>query len=198
MRVALTGGIATGKSYVLARLRERGIPVIDADRIVHEALGPSTATTEHILREFGTAMLNTDGSVDRARLGEKVFADAEARLRLEAIVHPLVYETILNWFEADRAPIGVASIPLLYETHREGDFDAVVVTVCKADQQVQRMIGRGMSEVEARRRMAAQMPAAEKAARADYVIWTGGTTDETDVQVEELLIELGRRLSTVG
>jgi dephospho-CoA kinase len=108
MRVALTGGIATGKSYVLARLRERGIPVIDADRIVHEALGPSTATTEHILREFGTAMLNTDGSVDRARLGEKVFADAEARLRLEAIVHPLVYETILNWFEADRAPIGVA------------------------------------------------------------------------------------------
>jgi dephospho-CoA kinase len=198
MRVALTGGIATGKSYVLARLRERGIPVIDADRIVHEALGPSTATTEHILREFGTAMLNTDGSVDRARLGEKVFADAEARLRLEAIVHPLVYETILNWFEADRAPIGVASIPLLYETHREGDFDAVVVTACKADQQVQRMIGRGMSDVEARRRMAAQMPAAEKAARADYVIWTGGTTDETDVQVEELLIELGRRLSTVG
>ena len=198
MRVALTGGIATGKSYVLARLRERGIPVIDADRIVHEALGPSTATTEHILREFGTAMLNTDGSVDRAKLGEKVFADAEARLRLEAIVHPFVYETILNWFEAGKAPIGVASIPLLYETHREGDFDAVVVTACKADQQLERMIERGMSEVEARRRMAAQMPAAEKAARADHVIWTGGTTHETDVQVEELLIELGRRLSTVG
>jgi dephospho-CoA kinase len=198
MRVALTGGIATGKSYVLAQLRERGIPVIDADHIVHEALGPNTPTTEQILREFGAAVLKADGSVDRAKLGEKVFAAAEARLRLEAIVHPFVYETILNWFEAGKAPIGVASIPLLYETHREGDFDAVVVTACKADQQLERMTERGMSEVEARRRMAAQMPAAEKAARADYVIWTGGTTHETDVQVEELLIKLGRRLSTVG
>jgi dephospho-CoA kinase len=198
MRVALTGGIATGKSYVLARLREHGIPVIDADQIVHEALGPSTPTTEQIAREFGAVMLNADGSVDRAKLGEKVFADAEARLRLEAIVHPFVYETILNWFEAGKAPIGVASIPLLYETHREGDFDAVVVTACKADQQLERMIERGMSEMQARCRMAAQMPAAEKAARADYVIWTGGTTHETDAQVEELLIKLERRLSTVG
>jgi dephospho-CoA kinase len=198
MRVALTGGIATGKSYVLAQLRERAIPVIDADAIVHEALGPNTPTTQNVVREFGTAVLKADGSVDRAVLGEKVFADAQARLRLEAIVHPLVYETIRNWFEAGQPPIGVASIPLLYETHREGDFDAVVVTACNADQQLQRMMERGMSEVEARRRMAAQIPAAEKAARGDYVIWTGGTTHETDAQVEVLLVKLGRRLSTVG
>ena len=192
-KVALTGGIATGKSYVLAQLRERGIPTIDADDIVHAAFEPGTATTQAIVLEFGHAVLQSDGRVDRAVSRGKVFADADARLRLEAIVHPLVYEEIRKWLDTVDRPTGVASIPLLYETHRESDFDVVVVTACKPDQQLERIMERGLSEEEARRRMAAQIPTEDKALRADYVIWTSGTTLETDAQVDELLIKLARR-----
>ena len=192
-KVALTGGIATGKSHVLRQLRERGIPAIDADDIVHQALRPATPTTHAIASEFGSAVLDPAGGVDRALLGKRVFADAVARERLEAIVHPLVYETIRRWFAAADRPIGVASIPLLYETRRERDFDAVVVTACKPEQQLQRIIERdGLSEEEAKRRVAAQLPTDDKARRADYVIWTSGTMLETDAQIDELLIKLGR------
>jgi dephospho-CoA kinase len=191
IKVALTGGIATGKSYVLARLRDRGVPTIDADEIVHEALGPGTITTNTIALQLGTAPLKPDGSIDRALLGEKVFADADARRRLEAIVHPHVYETIRSWFARDDRPLGVASIPLLYETHHEADFDAVVVTSCRAEQQLQRVMERdGLTEDEARRRIAAQIPTEEKVRRADFVVTTSGTTLETDRQVDELLVKL--------
>jgi dephospho-CoA kinase len=193
LKVALTGGIATGKSYVLLKLRERGIPTIDADDIVHAAFEPNTPTTKNVVLEFGHAALQSDGSVDRAVLASKVFADAEARLRLEAIVHPVVYEEMRKWFDSVDGWVAVASIPLLFETNRESDFDAVVVTACTADQQLQRIIERGLSEEEGRRRMAAQIPTEEKARRADYVIWTSGTMRETDAQVDELLIKLARR-----
>ena len=191
MRVALTGGIATGKSYVLARLRERGMPTIDADDLVHEALGAGTPTTSAIGEQFGSEFLKADGGVDRARLGSRVFGDPESRARLEGIIHPVVYEAIRKWFEALDGPMGVASIPLLYETHREGEFDCVVVTVCPPDVQLQRILERDrISEEEARQRIAAQLPAGEKARWADFVIRTGGTTQATDRQVDELLAAL--------
>ena len=193
IKVALTGGIATGKSHVLRHLRDRGIPALDADDLVHDGMRPETSITQAIALEFGTGVLNSDGSVDRALLGAKVFADPDARLRLEAIVHPSVYETICKWFEAANGTIGVVSIPLLYETHHETDFDVVVVTVCKPEQQLQRIMERGLSEEEARLRMAAQIPTEDKALRADYVISTSGSTSETDAQVDDLLIELAKR-----
>jgi dephospho-CoA kinase len=193
LKVALTGGIATGKSYVLARLKERGIATIDADDIVHEALGPGTPTTKAIATEFGSVFLKPDGSIHRTLLAVKVFRDPETRHQIEAIVHPLVYETIRRWFETLDRPMGVASIPLLYETHREKDFDFVVVTVCPPEVQVQRILERDrMTEEEAHQRIAAQIPAEEKAARADFVILTGGTTLATDRQVDELIIALDK------
>jgi dephospho-CoA kinase len=195
LKVALTGGIATGKTYVLAQLRERGVPTIDADHIVHRAFVPGTAVTRAVVLEFGHGILKPDGGVDRSVLAAKVFADAEARLRLEAIVHPMVYEEIERWFDTVNRPVAVASIPLLYETHRESDFDAVVVTACKADQQLHRLMERGLSEEEARRRMAVQIPTEEKAMRADFVVWTSGTKQETDAQVDELIARLSRGLT---
>jgi dephospho-CoA kinase len=194
LKIALTGGIATGKSYVLAELLDRGVPAIDSDDLVHELFEPNTPTTQAIALEFGRAILLASGRVDRAALGAKVFADPAARLRLEAIVHPVVYEKLQAWFASVERPMAVASIPLLYETHREADYDAVVVTACKADQQFDRLIARGLSEAQARLRMAAQIPTEEKALRADYVIWTSGTMQETSAQVDELLIKLARRL----
>ena len=187
LKVALTGGIATGKSYVLARLRDRGIPTIDADDIVHEALGPNTPTTRAIAMQFGNAFLRADGSVNRAALADCVFASPDMRLRLEAIVHPVVYSSIHTWFDSLEGA-GVASIPLLYETGRERDFDLGVVTVCRPEVQMSRLIQRGLTEHQARQRLDAQMPAAEKASRGDFVIETGGTMGETNRQVEELIL----------
>jgi dephospho-CoA kinase len=178
---------------VLARLKERDVPVIDADDIVHELLGPGTAATDAIASGFGREFLRPDGSIDRALLGAKVFGDPGTRRQLEAILHPIVYKSIRTWFDTLDASIGVASIPLLYETGREGHFDFVVVTTCPPDVQLQRVLERaGMSEDEARQRIAAQMPLQEKAARANFVILTGGTKQATDRQVDELLMTLQR------
>lgn len=191
LKVALTGGIATGKSYVLARLRDRGIPAIDADEVVHEALGAGTPTTKAIALQFGSALLKPDGGIDRALLAARVFSNPETRRQIEAIVHPVVYQAIRTWFDTLDRPMAVASIPLLYETQRENDFDVVVVTVCPPDVQLRRVIDRDrMPEADARQRIAAQMPAEEKAARGDFVIRTGGTMPETDSQIDELLVAL--------
>jgi len=190
LKVALTGGIATGKSYVLEQLRDRGVPAIDADDIVHESFEPGNPVTQAIALEFGPYALLPDGRVNRAALASIVFADAAARLRLEAIVHPVVYNEIRDWFATLDRPFAVASIPLLYETFRDADFDAVVVTACRADQQLERLVARGLSEKDARLRMAAQISTEEKAMRADYVIWTSGTTQETNAQVDDLLVKL--------
>jgi dephospho-CoA kinase len=198
LKVALTGGIATGKSYVLARLKDRNIPTIDADDIVHEALGPGTPTTKAIVAKFGSAVLKADGSIQRARLGEQVFRDPEARQQIEAIVHPVVWETIGKWFDSLNQRMGVASIPLLYETKHEGDFDYVVVTLCPRELQLQRILDRNLISAEqALQRIAAQMPAQEKANRANFVIQTGGTMAATDRQVAELLSTL-QRVRRVG
>ena len=191
LKVALTGGIATGKSYVLARLKERGVATIDADDIVHEALGPGTQTTKAIATQFGSVFLKPDGSIHRSLLAVKVFRDPEIRQQIEAIIHPVVWEAIEKWYATLDRPMGVASIPLLYETNRQGDFDFVVVTLCPPEAQLQRILERDrISEEEALQRIAAQMPADEKARRANFVILTGGTMIATDRQVDELLIAL--------
>ena len=193
LRVALTGGIATGKSHVLVRLKDRGVPTIDADDVVHEALGPDTPTTRAIATQFGSAFLKPDGRVDRRVLAAKVFVEPEARHQLETIVHPLVYDAIRAWFDTLGQPMGVASIPLLYETGHENDFDFVAVTLCPPEVQLQRLIERDrVSEQEAHQRIAAQMPAEEKAARGNFVIRTEGTKTETNRQVDELVVALKR------
>jgi dephospho-CoA kinase len=194
-KVALTGGIATGKSYVLERLKERGVPVIDADDLVHEALGAGTPATNAIASRFGSGLLKPDGSMNRKLLGVEVFRDAEVRHQVERILHPIVYDAIQRWFGSIDRPFGVASIPLLYETGREGDFDFVAVTVAPADIQLQRLRERdGVSEAGARQRIAAQLPAEEKATRGDFVIRTGNSMRDTDRQVEDL-IETLRKIS---
>jgi dephospho-CoA kinase len=191
LKVALTGGIATGKSYVLARLKDRGIATIDADDIVHEALGPGTAVTRAVAERFGSVFLKPDGSVHRTLLGVKVFRDPEARREIEALIHPVVWDAIASWYRALDQPVGVASVPLLYETGHERDFDFVVATVCPPEVQLQRILDRDrIAPKEAIERIAAQMPADQKASRADFVILTGGAKIATDRQVEELIAAL--------
>jgi dephospho-CoA kinase len=190
LKIALTGGIATGKSYVLDRFRRLGVPCLDADALAHGVMAPGTEATQAIAARFGPEVLAEDGTVDRTALGAIVFAEPAARRELEALVHPAVYRSIavgLRAFElVEQAPLAIVAIPLLYETDRQADFDKVIATVCLPALQVERLSQRGIGEADARRRLAAQLPADEKAARADYVIRTDGTFEDTDVQVDQI------------
>ena len=184
LRVALTGGIATGKSYVRLRMDALGIPTLDADQLAREAVAPGTSALGAIIEEFGKQVLSADGTLDRPRLGALVFADPDARRALERIVHPQVYAAIDAWFECRTERLAVADIPLLFETGHDDAFDVVVVTYCPPDVQIARIVARdGLSEAAARDRVAAQWPVAEKVRRADYVIRTDGTFAETDGRV---------------
>ena len=190
LKVALTGGIATGKSYVLEQFRRRGVPCLDADVLAHGVTAAGTEATAAIAARFGAGILASDGSVDRAKLGPIVFADASARHELEAIVHPAVYRAIaagLRAFELIGSdPLVVVDVPLLYETGAEKDFERVVVTTCSLQTQLARLRERGMSEDAARQRLAAQWPTEQKASRADFVVNTDGTFEETNQQVDAI------------
>ena len=194
LRVALTGGIATGKSHVLDRFRRLGVACLDADLLAHGVMAPGTEATQAIAARFGPEVLGPGGAVNREALGAIVFADDKARRELEGIVHPAVYRAIsagLRAFElVDAADFAVVAIPLLHETGRQDDFDKVIATLCPPAMQVERLSRRGISEPEARRRLAAQLPADEKAARADYVIRTDGTIEETNTQVDRIWSDL--------
>ena len=189
-RVALTGGIATGKSYCLAKFASLGAPTIDADALAHQAVAPGTAGFEAVRARFGAAVIRTDGGLNREALGRIVFADEDARRALEAIIHPAVYAAIQRWFEgltSTGRTIGLADIPLLYETGHDKDFDAVVVTSCPPEIQLQRLLSRPhTSREDAERRIAAQWPVSKKAALADYVVDTSDTHERTDEQISEI------------
>jgi dephospho-CoA kinase len=191
LRVALTGGIATGKSHVLNEFRKRGVPCLDADELAHGVTAAGTEATSQIAERFGHDVLDGSGAVDRHKLGAIVFADASARRALEAIVHPAVYRAIAAGIRAfellDRSRVVIADIPLLYETGRAGDFDRVIATVCPRSLQIQRLKERGLSDAEAEQRLAAQMSADEKALRADYIIQTDDTFESTSAQVDQIL-----------
>lgn len=197
LKVALTGGIATGKSYVLGRFRAHGVPCLDADELAHGVTAAGTEATQAIAGRFGAQMLDKDGAVDRRKLGALVFSEATARRDLEAIVHPAVYRAItagLRAFELlGSPPFAVVDVPLLYETGHAATFDHVVATVCPPATQIARLKARGLSEAEAAQRLAAQMPAAEKASRAGFIVRTGGTFEETDRQIDDVLDALSAR-----
>jgi dephospho-CoA kinase len=196
IRVALTGGIASGKSHVLRSLAGRGVPTIDADRLAHDVLAPSSPAVAAVRARFGRDVVDDEGRVDRRALGSVVFNDADARRALEEIVHPAVYEAIDRWFASLPAntSCAVADIPLLYETGHESAFDVVVVAACPPEEQLRRVMARdGLSNDEASARISSQWQIDEKVRRADHVIWTTGSSEETERQIDAVLEEISRR-----
>lgn len=188
-RVALTGGIATGKSHVRARFEAMGVPTIDADVLSRQVVAPNSPGLNAVVHAFGVDVVLPSGALDRRKLGALVFADPAKRKALEDIIHPAVRRSTDEWFASlgPAVPFAIADIPLLYETGRHKDFEAVIVAAAEPDEQVRRIIARdGLGEAEARQRIAAQLPIAEKVARADYVIRTDRTFDETNRQVREI------------
>jgi len=201
--VGLTGGIGTGKSTVAAMLAELGAVVIDADAIVHELQAPGTPLVRAIAEALGPEVLDSDGALDRKAVAERVFADPEARRRLNALVHPPVAAEMARRLEAARArgvPLAVLDIPLLLEGREKGSgtasafpFDAVIVVYAPQEVQVERACARdGSRPEEVRARLRAQMPIEEKRGLADFVVDNSGSRDETRHQVEALYRELTR------
>jgi dephospho-CoA kinase len=174
-------------------MRDAGVPVIDADVLAREAVAPGSPGLDAVVARFGRGVLNPDGSLDRARLAQVVFADKTARRDLEAIVHPYVRRRIDDFFLTvpDEVRFAVADIPLLYEAGRQRQFDRVVVVACSRDTQIARVMKRdGLPREEAERRISAQLPIDAKVALADDVIRTDGNYDETNAQIRDLLTRL--------
>jgi dephospho-CoA kinase len=196
LQVALTGGIATGKSYCLGRFAALGIPTIDADRLAREAVAPGSPGLAAVAQRFGAHIVREDGTLDRAALARIFFSDRTARADLEAIVHPDVYRRIREWFAQlpHGTPVAMADIPLLFETGHEHDFDAVVVAACTPEEQLRRLVARdGLSETDARARLEAQSPIDEKIRRAHFVIRTDIGFPQTDEEIERVYRKLGRQ-----
>jgi len=196
VRVALTGGIATGKSVCLKRFAALGAATLDADVVARAVVAPGTKGLAAVVERFGPSVLAADGALDRQALGRLVFADEDARRALEAIIHPAVYAEIAHWYEnlgqdsgnlLQERRVAVADVPLLYETGHAGGFDCVVVAACTPAQQLARLMARDrLDEAAARRRIQTQWPLEEKVRRADFVIDTSGSMVETEERVEQV------------
>jgi dephospho-CoA kinase len=195
LRIGLTGGIASGKSTVAAMLRERGFAVLDADSLAHKLIEPGQAAYAEVLREFGPSILDANGGVDRGKLGAIVFTDHEKLERLNGIVHPRVKAEILRQFEEwsrNGKPAAFVEAALLVEAGYVKELDGLVVAWSRPEQQVARLRERGLSEEEARKRIAAQLPVEEKLKLATEKIDCSGPLEETRRQVG-LLAEKWRK-----
>ena len=187
IRIALTGGIASGKSAVAALFEARGVPVVDSDVIAREIVQPGTAPLAAIRARFGDYVLLPDGSLDRRALREQVFADTVARRDLEAITHPAIRERMQAWSRTAAGPYQIHMIPLLVEGGGRRDFDRVLVVDCPEELQIQRVMQRdGVDATSARNILAAQASRAERLAVADDVIVNDGDRDRLNHDVDAL------------
>jgi dephospho-CoA kinase len=196
LRVGLTGGIACGKSHVLARLASRGIETLDLDGVAHEVLGPQGAAYDDVVQAFGREILSQDGSIDRKRLGAIVFADPLARERLNGLMHPSIRaEETRRAQRLSRTPgaLFVTDAALLVEAGSHLRFDRLVVVHCEPAEQLRRLSARdGLTEAAARARLLSQMPIGEKRRFAHVELDTSGTLAETHAAADRLAEELRR------
>jgi len=195
LRVGLTGGIGAGKSEVSRRLASYGAVVIDADAVAREVVAPGTPGLAEVAQAFGPQVLRSDGTLDRDRLGELVFADESLRMKLNAIVHPRVGARMAELErQAGDVPVIVHDVPLLAENHLAGGFDEVVVVDVPPRIQAERLARqRGMSRAQAEARMRAQASRAQRLAIASIVVDNSGSLAELDREVGDLWAELRRR-----
>ena len=197
--VALTGGIASGKSTIARRLAHHGAIIVDADQVVRDVQQPGSPVLDAIATEFGDRMLRADGSLDRAALGSAVFGDPAAVTRLNAIVHPAVRDESARRFAAAFAAnpraVVVYDVPLLVEARAADPWELIIVAHAPADVRLRRLVElRGMTEAEAGARIASQVPDEARLAIADVVIDTTGSIEETEHQVDELWESLDERV----
>jgi len=195
LKVGLTGSIAVGKSFVCDVFRELGCHVLDADKTAREVVEPGTDGLLQVVTEFGKDILTDDGELDRKKLGSIVFGDEEKRQLLNSIVHPLVIEGQDRWIEAfqrtDPDGIAVIDAALMIESGGYKRFDKLIVVWCEPAIQLKRLMLRdNLTEIDAKKRIDAQMPQDAKKQFADYLIDTSGGFDETRKQTIDVFQEL--------
>ncbi len=189
LKLGLTGGIGSGKSTVAAMLRELGFPVLEADLVARQMMEPGHPEHDEILREFGTGIADAQGKIDRAKLAAIVFADPAKLAKLNGIIHPGVEKAILQQFaewQKNGSEAGFVEAALLIEAGIAEKLDGLVVAFCTPEQQLERLKARGIGDIEAKQRIAAQMPVEDKLARATEAIDCSGTLEETRAQVKTL------------
>jgi dephospho-CoA kinase len=194
LRLGLTGGIATGKTAVAAMLRELRFDVLDADSLAHKLIEPGQPAYDEVVREFGPSILDNDSRVNRARLAAIVFADPVKLATLNAILHPRV-ETVIHrqfaeWASNGTRAAAFVEAALLVEAGYHKNLDGLVVTWCRPEQQLERLRARGLSDEDARQRIAAQLPVSEKLRSATEKIDTSASLEGTRKQVEALAAKL--------
>lgn len=187
-RIAVTGGIACGKSTVALTLAEKGVAVLDTDDVAHRLEGSDSMLPARLASMFGNSVLAKDGSVDRKALADIVFSDKEKLRILNGAVHPLILDEVRRWLDRAGGDAAVL-VPLLYETgfDRLLPFDCVIAVVSDRERQIERLEGRGLGREEAAKRIDAQLPNARKAELADYVICNNGSVAELRTRTEEVL-----------
>ncbi len=188
--LGLTGGVGMGKSTAAGFLLQLGVRVVDTDEIAHQLVQPGQSALAEIRQEFGCAVFLTDGSLNRAALAEKVFADETARQKLEAILHSRIRERwsaqVESW-RKENIPMAVVVIPLLFETQAETAFDKIICVACSPQSQHERLLARGWSGDQIARRIAAQLPVEQKMARSHFVVWSEGLPEVTRRQLAEII-----------
>lgn len=192
MIVALTGGIASGKTLVTDYFRDLGIPIIDTDVIARQLAQPGEPVWHSIKTVFGADYFRPDGELDREKLAQLIFADAHERRRLEAITHPAIFAEVAHQIlTLGKQKLIIVAVPLLYEVEAGDRFDAVIAVVATQEQQINRlMTTRGYTRIAAEARIASQLPTGVKTARADYIIDNSGEISATIQQIRQIFHEL--------
>jgi dephospho-CoA kinase len=194
LKVGLTGGIASGKSTVASLLRDQDCMVLEMDPLGHELLEPGQSAYDEVVREFGDSILGPGDAIDRAKLGAIVFADAAKRARLNQILHPRILDVVLKWFAALDRPGGpefaIVEAALIVESGFHKQLDNLIVCWATPQQQMERLIERGLAREQAQLRISSQMPAEEKRRLADEVVDCSGSMEETERQVKSVVARL--------
>lgn len=189
--VGLTGGIASGKSYVAGLLADHGASAIDADEVAREVVAPGSTGLAQIISSFGERVLLPNGELDRQKLGDIVFGNPDKRLQLESILHPLIKIRTTELIHSQSNDIVVYSVPLLVEANVDYPFDAIITVEAGVDNQIDRLMkSRSLSEEEARMRVSSQTTAEKRKERADFVIDSSRSKAETKMQVDEIWLQL--------
>jgi len=186
----LTGGAGMGKSTAAEFLRARRVSVVDTDDLARQFTQPGQPALAEIQSEFGNGIVAPDGRLRRDALAEIVFADAAARRKLEAILHPRIrerWQAQVETWRREKHPLAVVVIPLLFETGAESAFDKIICVACSAAAQRERLLARGWPPDQIGRRLAAQWPVHQKIARSDFVVWTDGALDVHSRQLDQIL-----------
>jgi dephospho-CoA kinase len=193
--VGLTGGVGMGKTACAQWFREHSVPAVDTDDLARQVVEPGQPALKEIVKAFGPQVVNSGGELRREFLAEQVFSNPQARQQLESILHPRIralWRAQAEIWAAEGRELAVVIIPLLFETKAQGEFDATVCAACSTTSQRQRLLARGWTAQHIDQRIAAQLPTDQKAAEADFVVWTEGLLDVTGEQLERVLRSLRR------